>query len=165
MCSLVLFVCSLTWDRMTKSPWVDTTRPPSPRTSIRKGSCTSPLLPCSSRFKWSHQTQPLLLCVYSGRLWQTSTVFGLHYLLDTASERKAAIYFALLLTEPRSIRLALPAELNTDGKTCRGGQCEPGELTNTPLMWGEGFSFSADRNQVFCRHQLHASVYTSMPLQ
>lgn len=36
------------------------------------------------------------------------------------------------------------------------------KLANAPLVRGEGFSSSSDRNQVFCRHQLHTSVYTSV---
>ena len=36
------------------------------------------------------------------------------------------------------------------------------KLANAPLVWGEGFSFSSDRNQVFCRRQLHTSVYISV---
>lgn len=36
------------------------------------------------------------------------------------------------------------------------------KLANAPLAWGERFSSSSDRNQVFCRHQLHTSVYVSV---
>lgn len=100
--------------------WTDSNRTASPQLSVRRGSCTSSLLPSSSKFMQSHQTQPLQVCVYLGRFWQTSAAFGLHHPLDTALERKAAAHFPLLLTEPCSILLALPAELGTDGQRRQG---------------------------------------------